>query len=201
MAETANGTFQRTIAALVQDRPGVLARIAGLFRRRGFNIASLAVGRSERPGLSRMTFVVEGPEEVVRQVAAQLDRLIDVVEVHDITEQNIVWRELALIKVRANAGKRGEILELANIFRVNVIDIGVESLTMEISGGRQKIDSLIELLRKFGLEEVIRTGRAGPWSRAKTMGCSNRTRVNRLTHCQPRQVNLEASDTPSFSSC
>ena len=159
MAETANGTFQRTIAALVQDRPGVLARIAGLFRRRGFNIASLAVGRSEKPGLSRMTFVVEGPEEVVRQVAAQLDRLIDVVEVHDITEQNIVWRELALIKVRANAGKRGEILELANIFRVNVIDIGVESLTMEISGGRQKIDSLIELLRKFGLEEVIRTGR------------------------------------------
>ena len=159
MAETANVTFQRTIAALVQDRPGVLARIAGLFRRRGFNIASLAVGRSERPGLSRMTFVVEGPEEVVRQVAAQLDRLIDVVEVHDITEQNIVWRELALIKVRANAGKRGEILELANIFRVNVIDIGVESLTMEISGGRQKIDSLIELLRKFGLEEVIRTGR------------------------------------------
>ena len=143
----------------MQDRPGVLARIAGLFRRRGFNIASLAVGRSERPGLSRMTFVVEGPEEVVRQVAAQLDRLIDVVEVHDITEQNIVWRELALIKVRANAGKRGEILELANIFRVNVIDIGIESLTMEISGGRQKIDSLIELLRKFGLEEVIRTGR------------------------------------------
>jgi len=159
MAETANGTFQRTISALVQDRPGVLARIAGLFRRRGFNIASLAVGRSERLGLSRMTFVVEGPEEVVRQVAAQLDRLIDVVEVHDITEQNIVWRELALIKVRANAGKRGEILELANIFRVNVIDIGIESLTMEISGGRQKIDSLIELLRKFGLEEVIRTGR------------------------------------------
>ncbi len=154
-----NGTFQRTIAALVLDRPGVLARIAGLFRRRGFNIASLAVGRSERPGLSRMTFVVEGPEEVVRHVAAQLDRLIDVVEVRDITEQNIVWRELALIKVKANVGERGEILELANIFRVNVIDIGVESLTMEISGGRQKIDSLIELLRKFGLEEVIRTGR------------------------------------------
>jgi acetolactate synthase-1/3 small subunit len=159
MVAAGNGFSQRTISALVQDRPGVLARIAGLFRRRGFNIASLAVGRSERPGLSRMTFVVEGPEEVVRHVAAQLDRLIDVVEVHDITEQNIVWRELALIKVKATAGKRGEVLELANIFRVNVIDIGVESLTMEISGGRQKIDSLIELLRKFGLEEVIRTGR------------------------------------------
>ena len=159
MAAQSNGSSQRTISALVQDRPGVLARIAGLFRRRGFNIASLAVGRSERSGLSRMTFVVEGPEEVVRHVAAQLDRLIDVVEVRDITEQNIVWRELALIKVKATAGKRGEVLELANIFRVNVIDIGVESLTMEISGGRQKIDSLIELLRKFGLEEVIRTGR------------------------------------------
>ncbi len=159
MATAGTGTFQRTIAALVLDRPGVLARIAGLFRRRGFNIASLAVGRSEQPGLSRMTFVVEGPDDVVRQVSAQLDRLIDVVEVRDITESNIVWRELALIKVKANAGARGDILELANIFRVNVIDIGVESLTMEISGGRQKIDSLIELLRKFGLEEVIRTGR------------------------------------------
>ena len=155
----ANGTFQRTISALVQDKPGVLARISGLFRRRGFNIASLAVGRSEQAGMSRMTFVVEGPDEVVRHVAAQLDRLIDVVEVHDITEQNIVWRELALIKVSAPAATRGEVLELTNVYRANVIDIGVESLTLEISGGRQKIDSLIELLKKFGLLEVIRTGR------------------------------------------
>jgi acetolactate synthase-1/3 small subunit len=106
-----------------------------------------------------MTFVVEGPDEVVRHVAAQLDRLIDVVEVHDITEKNIVWRELALIKVAAPAAKRGEVLELTNVYRANVIDIGVESLTLEISGGRQKIDSLIELMKKFGLLEVIRTGR------------------------------------------
>ena len=154
-----NGTFQRTISALVQDKPGVLARISGLFRRRGFNIASLAVGRSEQPGMSRMTFVVEGPDEVVRHVAAQLDRLIDVVEVHDITEQNIVWRELALIKVAAPASSRSEVLELVNVYRANVIDIGVESLTLEISGGRQKIDTLIELMKKFGLQEVIRTGR------------------------------------------
>ena len=159
MASRDNASFQRTISALVQDRPGVLARIAGLFRRRGFNIASLAVGRSEQPGLSRMTFVVEGPNEVVRHVSAQLDRLIDVVEVRDITEKNIVWRELALIKVTADALARREILELVNIFRVNVIDIGAESLTVEISGGRQKIDSFIELVRKFGIEEVIRTGR------------------------------------------
>jgi len=159
MASSDKASFQRTISALVQDRPGVLARIAGLFRRRGFNIASLAVGRSEQPGLSRMTFVVEGPNEVVRHVSAQLDRLIDVVEVRDITEKNIVWRELALIKVTADALARREILELVNIFRVNVIDIGAESLTVEISGGRQKIDSFIELVRKFGIEEVIRTGR------------------------------------------
>lgn len=159
MAANGNVSFQRTISALVQDRPGVLARIAGLFRRRGFNIASLAVGRSEQTGLSRMTFVVEGPDEVVRHVSAQLDRLIDVVEVHDITEKNIVWRELALIKVTADALARREILELVNIFRVNVIDIGAESLTVEISGGRQKIDSFVELVRKFGIEEVIRTGR------------------------------------------
>ena len=159
MAANDNVSFQRTISALVQDRPGVLARIAGLFRRRGFNIASLAVGRSEQPGMSRMTFVVEGPDEVVRHVSAQLDRLIDVVEVHDITEKNIVWRELALIKVTADALARREILELVNIFRVNVIDIGAESLTVEISGGRQKIDSFVELVRKFGIEEIIRTGR------------------------------------------
>ena len=159
MAANVNVSFQRTISALVQDRPGVLARIAGLFRRRGFNIASLAVGRSEQTGLSRMTFVVEGPDEVVRHVSAQLDRLIDVVEVHDITEKNIVWRELALIKITADALARREILELVNIFRVNVIDIGAESLTVEISGGRQKIDSFVELVRKFGIEEVIRTGR------------------------------------------
>ena len=159
MASSDNASSQRPISALVQDRPGVLARIAGLFRRRGFNIASLAVGRSEQPGLSRMTFVVEGPNEVVRHVSAQLDRLIDVVEVRDITEKNIVWRELALIKVTADALARREILELVNIFRVNVIDIGAESLTVEISGGRQKIDSFIELVRKFGIEEVIRTGR------------------------------------------
>jgi acetolactate synthase-1/3 small subunit len=151
--------MQRTIIALVQDRPGVLARISGLFRRRGFNIASLAVGRSENPGLSRMTFVVEGPPHVVQHVASQLDRLVEVVEVQDITDKNIVWRELALIKVDAPVEHRSEILELAGVFRVNVIDIGARTLTMEITGGRNKINSLIELLRRFGVQEVIRTGR------------------------------------------
>jgi|TARA_Y100000814_G_C12190803_1_gene354631 acetolactate synthase-1/3 small subunit len=150
---------QRTITSLVQDRPGVLSRISGLFRRRGFNIASLAVGSSEKPGLSRMTFVVEGSASSLRSVAEQLDKLIDVVEAKDITEKNIVWRELALIKVSSSKVNRSEILELAKIFRVNIIDIGVSSLTMEITGGKEKIDSLIELLRQFDIKEVIRTGR------------------------------------------
>ncbi|MBA31050.1 MAG: acetolactate synthase small subunit [Chloroflexi bacterium] len=154
-----NHIEQRTISALVQDKPGVLARIAGLFRRRGFNIASLTVGRSEQEGLSRMTFVVEGAQEAVLKVSAQLDKLVDIVDVKDITESNIVWRELALIKVNANSATRSKVLEIANIFRVNIVDIGVESLTMEISGGKQKIDSLIELLKQFGVKETLRTGR------------------------------------------
>jgi acetolactate synthase-1/3 small subunit len=150
---------RRTVVAQVQDKPGVLSRIAGLFRRRGFNIASLSVGQSELFGLSRMTFVVEGDPDIVGHVAAQLDRLVDVVSVEDITDQNIVWREMALIKVRATPEIRIEILQLANIFRVNVVDVGIESLTMEITGDTEKIDSLIELLRQYEVKEVMRTGR------------------------------------------
>ena len=161
---------QRTISALVQDRPGVLSRISGLFRRRGFNISSLAVGRSEKSGLSRMTFVVEGSENVLKNVADQLEKLIDVVEARDITEKNIVWRELALIKVKFNQKNRSEILELASIFRANIIDIGAETLTMEITGGKNKIDSMIELLNKFSVREVIRTGRVATLRGTLTSG-------------------------------
>ncbi|MBM3957465.1 MAG: acetolactate synthase small subunit [Gemmatimonadetes bacterium] len=156
--------------ALVEDKPGVLARIAGLFRRRGFNIASLAVGPSERPGLSRLTFVVEGEPNLVGLVAAQLDRLIDVVSAEDITDRNMVWREMALIKVRATPETRTEILQLAGIFRVNVVDVGAETLTMEITGDSEKIDSLIELLRRYGVLEVMRTGRVATLRGSLTPG-------------------------------
>ncbi len=152
-------THSRTITALVQDKPGVLARIAGMFRRRGFNIASLAVGHSEQPNLSRMTFVVEGPPHIVEHVAAQLDRLVEVVHVADITDKNLVWRELALIKVRSSPTTRSEILQLAGIFRVNVVDVAAENLTVEITGDQAKIDSLIILLEQYGVLEVMRTGR------------------------------------------
>lgn len=155
----ATGFEARTISALVEDRPGVLARIAGLCRRRGLNIASLAVGRSERPGFSRMTFVLEGPVLVVKHMALQFARLIEVVEARDITDRNHIWRELALLKVESTPATRVELLELARVYRANIIDIGIKSLTMEITGGRDKINSLIELLEPFGLMEVMRTGR------------------------------------------
>ncbi len=158
-APTTPETHTRVITALVQDKPGVLARISGLFRRRGLNIASLTVGPSEKAGLSRMTFVVEGPQHIVRHIAAQLDRLIDVVEVEDITEKNTVWRELALIKVTATPATRTEVLQLANIFRVSVVDVGAESLTIEVTGDSEKIDSLVELLRQYGVRVVMRTGK------------------------------------------
>lgn len=154
-----SGFEARTVTALVEDRPGVLARIAGLCRRRGLNIASLAVGRSERSGLSRMTFVLEGPPLVVQHMALQFDRLINVVEAKDITDRNHIWRELALIKVATTKSTRVELLELTRVYRANIIDIGINSLTMEITGGRDKINSLIELLSPYGLREVMRTGR------------------------------------------
>ncbi len=153
------GFEARTVTALVEDRPGVLARIAGLCRRRGLNIASLAVGRSETAGLSRMTFVLEGPALVVQHMALQFDRLVNVVQAKDITERNHIWRELALIKVATKHDTRVELLELARVYRAHIIDIGVGSVTMEITGGRDKINSLIELLRPYEVIEVMRTGR------------------------------------------
>ena len=134
----ATNTGTRTVIALVENKAGVLARICGLFRRQGFNIASLAVGRSEIKGLSRMTFVVEGPEEVVRLVAAKLDRLIE---------------------VSADNEKRGEILQLSNIFNVKTVDVGSDQMTIETTGESNEIESLLELLEPYGIIEVMRTGR------------------------------------------
>jgi acetolactate synthase-1/3 small subunit len=148
-----------TIIALVEDKPGVLTRVASLFRRRGFNIASLAVGKSEQPGLSRMTFVVDGDQYTVDQATKQLDKLIDVVRVSDISEEDIVSRELALIKVKAATSTRGEIVEIVHLFRADVVDVGVQSLVIEITGEEDKINALIDLLEPFGILELMRTGR------------------------------------------
>mgnify|MGYP003724932953 CR=1 FL=1 len=149
---------KHTITALVEDKPGVLNRISSMFRRRGFNIASLAVGRSELPGLSRMTFVVEGNDAIVEQVTKHLHKLIDVIKVSDISDQNIVSRELALIRVSANVQTRSEIMQIVDIFRANIVDVGPESLIIEVTGDEDKVDSLQNLLRSFGVLEVMRTG-------------------------------------------
>lgn len=153
----------------MQDRPGVLTRVAGLFRRRGFNIASLAVGASEQKGLSRLTFVVTGDQYTVEQATGHLEKLIDVVKVSNISEEDVVARELALIKVRTTPTNRSEILEIINLFRAKVVDVGTLSLVVETTGEEEKIDALYDLLRPFGILELMRTGRVA-MVRGKTGG-------------------------------
>ena len=148
-----------TLVSLVQDEPGVLTRVAGLFRRRGFNIESLSVGHCERPGLSRMTIVVKGDDAEVDQVTRQLDKLINVVEVTDITHREMVARELALIKVAAHAEDRSEIMQIVDVYRAKIVDVATDALTVEVTGGEDKIDSLLRLLLPFGITEMARTGR------------------------------------------
>ncbi|MGD9142975.1 MAG: acetolactate synthase small subunit [Dehalococcoidia bacterium] len=150
---------KHTLVAIVEDKPGVLNRIASLFRRRGFNIDSIAVGHSEVAHLSRVTIVVNGSNAMVEQVRKQLDKLIDVVRVSDITANDITIRELALIKVKAASASRSEIIEIADIFRANIVDVASDSLTVEITGDEDKINSILKLLKGFGIKEIARTGR------------------------------------------
>jgi len=151
-------TTKHTLLALVEDKPGVLNRMARLFRRRGFNIESIAVGHSEVPHLSRMTIVVDGSAAMVEQVRKQLDKVIDVVKVSDITEGDMIARELALIKVKATSATRSEIMQVVDIFRANIVDVASDSVTVEVTGDEEKIKSLFNLLRSFGIKEIARTG-------------------------------------------
>ena len=151
-------TTKHTLVAIVQDKPGVLNRMASLFRRRGFNIESIAVGHSEVPHLSRVTIIVNGTTATVEQVRKQLDKLIDVVKIFDITSEKITGRELTLVKVKATSATRSEIIEIADIFRANIVDVASDSLTIEITGDEDKVDSMLKLLRGFGIKEIARTG-------------------------------------------
>jgi acetolactate synthase-1/3 small subunit len=150
---------QHTLIALMEDKPGVLNRVASLFRRRNFNIESLTVGHSETPGISRMTIVVGATHTGIEQVEKQLYKLVNVTKVSDVSHEPTVVRELALIKVHATAPTRAEIMQLVDIFRANVVDVAAESLTIEITGPEDKVDSLLQLLRPFGIKEMVRTGR------------------------------------------
>jgi len=148
-----------TLIALMEDKPGVLNRVASLFRRRNYNIESLTVGHSETPNISRMTIVLNGDDRVVQQVVKQLSKLINVVRVMDVSSQPVVSRELALIKVTAGPGTRTEIIELASVFRARVVDVGANSLTVELTGPQSRVNSMIGLLHPYGIEELARTGR------------------------------------------
>ena len=152
-------TTKHILVALVEDKPGVLNRVSSLFRRRNFNIESIAVGHTEQPNLSRMIIIVEGDDAKVEQVRKQLDKVIDVVKIVDITSDETVARELALVKVKATASTRSEIIQIVDIFRANIVDVSSDSLIVEVTGDEDKVDSLIDLLRGFGIREIARTGR------------------------------------------
>ena len=152
-------TTKHTLVALVEDKPGVLNRMASLFRRRGFNIESIAVGHSELPHLSRMTIVVGGATAMVEQVRKQLDKVVDVVKVIELSGDDTVARELALIKVRTTSATRSEIMQIVDIFRANIVDVAPESVTVEVTGDEEKVSSLLNLLRGFGIKVIARTGR------------------------------------------
>ncbi|GAV22462.1 acetolactate synthase small subunit [Carboxydothermus pertinax] len=151
--------MRHTLAVLVENNPGVLARVAGLFSRRGYNIDSLAVGRTENPDISRMTIVVEGDDRVLEQVVKQLRKLVDVIKVQDITSEQYVSRELLLLKVNADSETRGEIMQIVEIFRARIVDIGPKSLTIEATGDEEKIEAIENALRPFGIKELVRTGK------------------------------------------
>ena len=148
----------RTFLAYLEDRPGVLNRVASLFRRRAFNIESLTVGRTEREGVSRMTLVVRADDDAARRLEANLYKLVNVLAVEDVTHAPAVVRELALIKVRAGADVRVAVMQLCETFRARMVDVAPETLVAEITGAQEKIDGLIEMLRPFGVLELVRTG-------------------------------------------
>ena len=151
--------MESTLIALVEDRPGVLNRVASLFRRRAFNIESLTVGHTEQSGVSRMTIVVNSDRTDVQKVAQHLYKLVNVIRVEDVTEQPAVIRDLALIRVRANSGTRSEVMQIVDTFRARVVDVGLETLMIEATGTEEKIDGLVEVLHPFGIMEMVRTGR------------------------------------------
>ena len=151
--------MRHVLSALVHNQPGVLAHISGMLASRGFNIDSLAVGVTEDPNLSRMTFVVHGDDAVLEQVRKQLDKIVTVVKVQDISSEDFVERDLMLIKVKSSPQQRMEVVLLVEMFRGRVVDISPDNLLIEISGQERKIETFIELMRPYGIQELARTGR------------------------------------------
>lgn len=151
--------MRHTLSVLVENQHGVLTRVAGMFSRRGYNIDSLTVGVTEDPTVSRMTIVVKGDDEVLEQVTKQLNKLIEVIRVTDLKNEDTVERELAMIKVRSDVNSRSEIMQIADIFRARIIDVAPRSMIIEITGDETKIEAIEQLLRPFGIKEMVRTGK------------------------------------------
>lgn len=151
--------MKHTIAVVVENKSGVLTRIAGLFSRRSFNIESLSVGATDNPEYSRMTLSVEGDDVVLEQVIKQLSKLINVIRVSELEPDDSVERELAMIKVSADKANRSEIMQLVSVFRAKIIDVSARSMIIEVTGDEQKVDALVLLLRQFGIKELARTGK------------------------------------------
>jgi acetolactate synthase-1/3 small subunit len=149
----------RTLVALVEDKPGVLARVAGLLRRRAFNIESLTVGRTQEPGISHMTIVVDSDQTSAQKVAQHLNKLINVIGVEDVSDHSIVARNLTLIKVRVDGGSRAEVMQIVDTFRGRVVDVGLDSLMIEATGSEDKVEGLVQVLETFGIVEMVRGGR------------------------------------------
>jgi acetolactate synthase-1/3 small subunit len=151
--------MKHTLSVLVENKPGVLTRVAALFARRGFNIDSLAVGETEDPALSRMTITVVGLDKPIEQVTKQLHKLINVIKISDLAPETTVERELVLVKVATNAETRSEIMQIVEIFRAKIIDVSREAVVIEVTGTREKVDAMLTLFRPFGVIELARTGR------------------------------------------
>jgi acetolactate synthase-1/3 small subunit len=147
-----------TLSVLVEDKPGVLARVASLFSRRGYNIQSLAVGATEQKNMSRMTIVVSVEESPLEQITKQLNKLVNVIKIVEQDEENSVARELALIKVRADSGTRSQVIEAVNLFRAKVVDVSTESLTIEATGTPAKLEALLRVLEPYGIRELVQSG-------------------------------------------
>jgi acetolactate synthase-1/3 small subunit len=150
--------MQHTLVVLVEDKPGVLNRVASLFRRRAFNIESLTVGHTETEGISRMTIMVDGDQVSVERLTAYLYKLVNVIQVDDLTDKPMVSRDLAMIKVRVDSRNRAEIMQLVDVFRARVVDVAPGSFVIEVTGDEQKIDGLVEVLKPLGIIEMVRTG-------------------------------------------
>ena len=155
-----NGKQKHTIGVLVENQPGVLSRVAGLFSGRGFNIECLTVAETNEPGLSRMTLVTTGDQHILEQIVKQLNKLVNVIKVIDFRETEFVDREMALIKVRAEPQTRAEVLRISDIFRAKIVDVSPHYYTLEVTGNDSKIGAIMELLTQIGIVEVARTGKA-----------------------------------------